>query len=43
MHAFAPLALHVPDGQSVHDVLADAPLNVPLGHVKGSFWPVADA
>ena len=33
----------VPAPQAEHDVLAEAPLYVPAGHVEALAWPVADA
>ena len=42
-HSEASSALHLPAAQSEHDVLADAPLYMPVGHGKALAWPVADA
>ena len=42
-HSEASSALHLPAAQSEHDVLAEAPLYVPGGHVEALAWPVADA
>ena len=39
----AAAALHLPAGQAEHDVVAEAPLYVPAGHVEALAWPVADA
>ena len=42
VHEADRAALHVPAGQSEHDVLAEAPLYVPASHVEAFAWPVAD-
>ena len=38
----APLALHVPAGQSEHDVLGLEVLYVPAAQVEALAWPVAE-